>query len=90
MLKSHLTKERYYCEECNIKFHQHEPTFILKKTYEIKYKWLELDGLLVKIEKEFKMNMRDSMDLIDFYENVAHSQNLENKESILSQFREFE
>jgi len=73
---SRVSKERYYCEECKEKLHQHTPTYIIKKTFEIKYKWLELDGLLVNIEKQFKKNMHSSMDLIKFYENVAHGQNL--------------
>jgi hypothetical protein len=72
---SRVNKERYYCEECKEKFHQHDSTYIIKKTFEIKYKWLELDGILSNIEKEFKKNMHGSMDLIKFCEDIACGKN---------------
>jgi len=73
---SHVSKERYYCEECNLKFHRHTPNYIIKKTFEIKFKWLELDDLLANIEKQFYQNMHGSIDLIKFYEDVTHGENL--------------
>jgi hypothetical protein len=53
-LQSPLSKERYYCEECMNKFHDHRPTHIFKKTFEIGQKWLDLDSTLENIDKQFK------------------------------------
>jgi predicted membrane-bound dolichyl-phosphate-mannose-protein mannosyltransferase len=70
-LKSRLSKERYYCEDCMNKFHDHRPTHIIKKTFEVGQKWLDQDSMLVNIEKQFKQNMHEYMDLITHYEDFA-------------------
>jgi hypothetical protein len=70
-LKSRLSYERYYCEDCMEKLHNHMPTFIVKKTEEVGQKWVDHDSTLEKIEKEFKKNMHDFMDLINHYEDFS-------------------
>jgi hypothetical protein len=58
------------------KFHDHRPTRVVKRTFEIGYQWQVLDSNLAKYEKEFNQNMHDYMDLIHHYENLAENQNL--------------
>jgi hypothetical protein len=73
-LKSRLSKERYYCEDCMEKYHNHRPTRIIKMTFEIAPKWQGLDSDLTKFENQFHQNMHDYMDLINHYEDFAESQ----------------
>ena len=72
-LKSRLSKERYYCEDCMYKLHNHRPTHIIKKTFEIGQKWLDSDSTLVNIEKQFHQNMHEYMDLINHYEDFGEN-----------------
>ena len=89
-LTSRLSKERYYCEECMNKLHDHRPIDIIKKTFEVGQKWLDLDTTLINIEKEFRQNMHEYMDLISHYENFAENHNIEIKSGILSQLRDLD
>jgi hypothetical protein len=89
-LSTVLCKERYYCEECMIKFHDHRPIHIIKKTFEVGQKWLDLDTTLFNIEIQFKQNMHEYMDLISHYENFAENHNIEIKSGILSQLRDLD
>jgi len=73
-LKSRLSKERYYCEDCMNKFHDHRPIYIVGKTFEVAQKWNDQECTLLKIEKEFKKNMHDYMDLIQHYEDFSETQ----------------
>ena len=89
-LKSRLSYERYYCEDCMESYHDHRPTFIVDKTFEVAQKWINHDSTLENIEKEFKKNMLDYMDLIHHYEDFSEKQQLLNTKSILSQLRELD
>ena len=75
-LKSRLSKERYSCENCMYKFHDHRPIFIVKKTFEVAQKWVDQDRTLVNIENQFKNNMHDYMDLVFHYENFSENKKL--------------
>ena len=56
------------------KFHDHRPTSIIKKTFEIIEKWFEKDRILVNIEVEFIKNMHEYMDLIHHYEEFSEKE----------------
>ena len=78
-LPSRKSKERYYCEECMGKYHDHRPTQIIRKTQEIDQKWHLLDNSLTNIETQFNQNIQEYFVLVTHYEEFAESHKLDKK-----------
>ena len=72
------------------KLHDHRPTSIIKKTFEIIEKWFEKDRILVNIEVEFIKNMHEYMDLVHHYEEFSEKEQLKINNGILSQLRDLD
>ena len=71
-------------------FHDHRPTHIVKKTFEVGQKWQDLDSTLVNIEKHFKQNMHGFMDLINHFEEFAENNKISTKDKVLIQLRKLD